>query len=187
MSNSPRAAKFHRSNRPRKAARVTAVTVLLLCLLALAPAPPPAGAQTLNGADIVISQIYTRGGEPGAVYQNDYVELFNRGSQPVNIGNWALHIAQPGPIPTSIYVRFPTTSRVINPGRYLLIKLAGGANGAPLPLVDADQRLDFEAGERDEIHGQAAAGARRSASGQRARAAISPCGGRASPRRHQPA
>ena len=42
---------------------------------------------------IVISQIYGGGGNAGATYQNDYVELYNRGTTTVDIGGWSLQYA----------------------------------------------------------------------------------------------
>ena len=44
-------------------------------------------------ASIVISQLYGGGGNAGATYQNDYVELYNRGTVTVDIGGWSLQYA----------------------------------------------------------------------------------------------
>ena len=49
----------------------------------------PAGAASPN---VVISQAYGGGGNAGAQYTNDFVELFNRGSAPVDISTWSLPI-----------------------------------------------------------------------------------------------
>src|SRR5205814_3908124 len=89
MSNPPRPAKIYRSKCRKFAACVTAVTLFALCLFA--PAQPSARAQTTVGSTgLVISQVYTRGGEPGAAFQNDYVEVFNRGTSSVDMNNWSL-------------------------------------------------------------------------------------------------
>ena len=54
----------------------------------------PAAAQDVSRAadvarsispDIVISQVYGGGGNAGALYKNDFIELFNRGASPVSI------------------------------------------------------------------------------------------------------
>src|SRR5687768_121816 len=64
----------------------------LLAIFHLA-APQTALAQFTTGSpDIVISQIYTRGGEAGATYQSDYVELFNRSGGNVDINGWAMQV-----------------------------------------------------------------------------------------------
>src|ERR1043166_3243513 len=41
-------------------------------------------------SDMRISQIYTRGGEAGATYQQDFVEIFNAGTTTVDINGWGL-------------------------------------------------------------------------------------------------
>ena len=41
-------------------------------------------------AQVVISQIYGGGGNAGATFRNDFVELFNRGAQTVNINGWSV-------------------------------------------------------------------------------------------------
>src|SRR2546423_1200883 len=139
MSNSPRPAKIYRSTCRKFAACVTALTLVALCLFA--PAQPSARAQNAGTqSTLVISQIYTRGGEPGAVFQNDYIELFNRGNASVDMNNWSLHIAlKSSPIPATVTIKFVSSRGIpVEPGRYLLIKLAGGANGQPLPFPDFD-------------------------------------------------
>ena len=49
--------------------------------------PPPVN------SPIVISQIYGSGGNDGAVYQNDYVELYNKGGVSVDVTGWSLQYA----------------------------------------------------------------------------------------------
>lgn len=42
---------------------------------------------------VVISQIYGGGGNSGALYKNDFIELFNRGSSPVSLDGWSVQYA----------------------------------------------------------------------------------------------
>src|SRR5689334_13261168 len=42
---------------------------------------------------IVISQVYGGGGNSGAPLKNDFIELFNRGSAPVDITGWSVQYA----------------------------------------------------------------------------------------------
>src|SRR5439155_22987619 len=51
--------------------------------------PPP----TPSNSVIVVSQLYGGGGSSGATYQNDYVELYNRGMTTVDIAGWSLQYA----------------------------------------------------------------------------------------------
>src|SRR5207248_7542618 len=51
------------------------------------PTPTPTPTPTPQNDQIVISQIYGGGGTAGATYRNDFLEIFNRGSNPVNLNN----------------------------------------------------------------------------------------------------
>jgi endonuclease G len=89
--------------------------------------PPP---QPSNSV-IVISQLYGGGGNAGATYKNDYVELYNRGTTPVDIGGWSLQYASA----TGSGWDFgkQPLGGTIAPAEYLLISLASsGADGADL-------------------------------------------------------
>jgi hypothetical protein len=92
-------------------------------------------AQAGADSNIVISQIYTRGGEPGAIYQNDFIELYNRGNSIVDINGWTLHIATvEGSFASDFGVHFTSSSSIpIFPGMHMLFTFTtGGANGQPL-------------------------------------------------------
>src|SRR2546426_4405766 len=106
--------------------------VLLLAFLAallLFPSGARAGA-----SDVVVSQIYGGGGNAGATFRNDYVELFNTGSGTVDLSGWTVQYA------TAAGTTWQTTalSGAIPPGRYYLVQLASNADvGAALPAADA--------------------------------------------------
>jgi endonuclease G len=90
-------------------------------------APPP----TPVNSPIVISQLYGGGGNQGATYQRDYVELFNRSLAAVDITGWSLQYASASGSGWE-FTRQPLGGS-IGPGEYLLIALASGAVGAELP------------------------------------------------------
>ena len=106
--------------------------VLLLALLAvllLFPAAAHAGV-----SDVVVSQIYGGGGNAGATFRNDYVELFNAGSATVDLSGWSVQYA------TAAGTTWQTTAvaGTLAPGRYFLVQLASNADvGAALPAADA--------------------------------------------------
>jgi hypothetical protein len=144
MFNSPSGAEIYRSNCRKVAARVAAFASLALCLLASLHSS--ARAQTVAGSpNLVISQIYTRGGEAGASYQSDFVELFNRGTTAVNLNDYTLRATlDNGNIPTSLSLKiFSTTGLVIQPGHYFLMRFKGDAagDGQPLPTPDLDLNI----------------------------------------------
>ncbi len=102
-----------------------------LILVTLAGPPAPALAQS---AGVVISQVYGGGGNSGAPYQNDYVELHNVGSSPVALGGWSVQYASSA---GTTWLVTPL-SGAIGPGQYYLIQEAAGAgNGINLPPPDA--------------------------------------------------
>jgi hypothetical protein len=95
-------------------------------------------------AQVVISQVYGGGGNSGAVYQNDFVELYNRGSSTQSLAGWSLQYTSA--TGTSWGNQKVTLSGSIPAGGYVLVQLAsGGANGAPLPAADASATFNMSA------------------------------------------
>jgi hypothetical protein len=106
--------------------------LLLLSLLALPLAS--ASARGSGSGSIVVGELYAAGGNSGAVYANDYAELFNRGASPVAIDGWTLQYASA----SSTSWQSTALSGTIPAGdRYLVQLASGGANGASLPSADA--------------------------------------------------
>lgn len=109
-------------------------------------APPP---QPSNSV-IVISQVYGGGGNSGATYKNDYVELFNRGTAPVDIGGWSLQYASA--TGNGWDFNKQPLGGTINPGEYYLIALAsGGDEGAALPPANVEGGLINMSGSNGKI------------------------------------
>lgn len=93
-------------------------------------APPTA--HSAISPNIVISQIYGGGGNSGAPFTHDFIELFNRGTMTVNISGWSVQYASA----TSSSWAMTTLTGSIMPGQYYLIRGSGGATGAALPTPD---------------------------------------------------
>ncbi|HEX3145316.1 MAG TPA: Calx-beta domain-containing protein, partial [Pyrinomonadaceae bacterium] len=94
-------------------------------------ADSPAVASTLR-----ISQVYTRGGEAGATFQNDFVEIFNAGSSNVDLNGWTLAVNTfEGSTNTTKFATFIQSS-AIAPGMHLVLKF--GANGTNGQALNAD-------------------------------------------------
>ena len=88
-------------------------------------------------SDVVISQIYGGGGNSGATYANDYVELFNRGTDAADITGWRIQYTSSAGTGWSGNVT-TLPAGTIAPGKYYLVQLASNAAvGAPLPTADA--------------------------------------------------
>jgi len=91
---------------------------------------------------VVISQIYGGGGNSGALYKNDFIELFNRGSTPVSLDGWSVHYASA----TGSTWQVTMLSGVLQPGQYYLIRQAGGSGGTQdLPDPDAIGSINLNA------------------------------------------
>jgi predicted extracellular nuclease len=83
--------------------------------------------------DLVVSQVFAGGGNAGASFTNDYVELFNRGNSTVDLSGWTVQYATAAGTswaPTALTGTVP-------PGGHHLVQLAGGVNGSPLPAPDS--------------------------------------------------
>ena len=92
------------------------------------------GAPPVSQDKVVISQIYGGGGNSGAPFRNDFIEIFNAGNTPVNLAGWSVQYASAA---ASTWSSTPLTSIVLAPGQHYLIQQAGGNNGAALPTPDA--------------------------------------------------
>ncbi len=87
-------------------------------------------------AQVRISQVYGGGGNAGATYNQDFVELFNAGGSSVTIGGWSVQYASA--TGTAWAVNAIPGGASIAPGQYYLVGMAvGGANGIALPATDA--------------------------------------------------
>jgi endonuclease/exonuclease/phosphatase family metal-dependent hydrolase len=87
---------------------------------------------------VVISQVYGAGGNAGATYNADFIELFNRGTTPVVLDGMSVQYASAtgtGALGANAG-QLTELSGTIQPGKYLLIHESSGATGAPLPAND---------------------------------------------------
>src|SRR3954464_4823758 len=123
--------------------RVHIRSTALLIVLVLGVFLQPAMAVSPN---IVISQMYGGAGCGTAgcsTYQNDFIEVFNRGSSPVSVNGWSVQYA--AATGTSWQVtNLPNVS--IPAGGYLLVAEGAGANGVNnLPTPDVTGTIAMSA------------------------------------------
>ncbi|HEX4679322.1 MAG TPA: lamin tail domain-containing protein [Gaiellaceae bacterium] len=123
--------------------------VMLAAVLLAAPAAHS------SSTDLVISQVFAGGGNAGAAYANDYVELFNRGASTIDLSGWSVQYATANGTTWS-----PTPlAGVLAPGRRYLVQFAsGGAVGLALPVPDATDttNLSTSGGKVALVHASAA-------------------------------
>jgi uncharacterized protein (TIGR03437 family) len=92
---------------------------------------------------VVITQIFGGGGNAGAPFRNDFIEIFNSGSTPVNLGGWSVQYAS---ATASTWSVTPLNAITLSPGQRYLVQEAGGNNGATLPTPDTIGTIGMAAG-----------------------------------------
>lgn len=83
---------------------------------------------------VVISAMYPGGGNPGATYTHDYIEIFNASSSPVDITDWSVQYSNPV---SAHWQKTFLPSLVLQPGQYLLARQDPGPHGTVTPPADA--------------------------------------------------
>ena len=75
-------------------------------------------------------QVYGGGGNSGATYTNDFIELFNAGTSAVSLTGWSVQYASASGSTWQV----TALSGTISPGQYYLVQEAAGAGGTtPIP------------------------------------------------------
>ncbi|MCC6833098.1 MAG: lamin tail domain-containing protein, partial [Thermoleophilia bacterium] len=121
-----------------------AVLVLLFGLTTTNAAVP--GPTTALSSTVVISQVYGGGGNAGAPFRNDFVELLNRGVTSVSLTGWSVQYASATGAGTFAANPVTSLSGDLAPGQYALVQMAsGGAIGAALPAPDATGTTNMSA------------------------------------------
>jgi len=83
--------------------------------------------------DLVISQVFSGGGNSNAPFRHDFIELFNRGVAPIDLAGWSVHYTSAA----SATWQKTELAGSLAPGQYFLIQQAsGGASGSSLPAPD---------------------------------------------------
>lgn len=116
-----------RTEQPMHRARLV-LALLFAGALLIVPAAQSAS------SNMVVSQVYGGGGNSGATYANDFVELFNRGAAAIDISSWSIQYASA----TGTSWQVTPLSGSVQPGKFFLVQLASAAAvGAALPTPDA--------------------------------------------------
>lgn len=92
--------------------------------------------------DVVISEVYGGGGNSGATYTNDFIELYNRTGSSISLAGWSVQYASSAGSTWQV----TSLSGSIGPGKYYLVQEAAGAGGTtPLPTPDATGSIAMSA------------------------------------------
>ena len=107
---------------------------LLVLLLILGALTAVASASGSGAGSIVVAQVFAAGGNSGALYTNDYIELFNRGASALSITGWTLKYAS---ATGTVWASTALSGSVPAGGHYLVQLASGGSSGSALPTPDA--------------------------------------------------
>lgn len=105
-----------------------------LTVNAAAPTPTPL---------VVIGQIYGGGGNSGASFKNDFIEVFNRGTTSVNLTGWSVQQTSASGANWVVTPICPTGPCTLAAGQYFLVQEAGGANGSDLLVPNATGTINL--------------------------------------------
>ncbi|MGI8653732.1 MAG: ExeM/NucH family extracellular endonuclease [Pyrinomonadaceae bacterium] len=140
--------------------QVLALSLIASLLWAIIPLPrsasffptAKAAAVATGSTTIVISQVYGGGGNSGATYKNDFIELHNVSSSTVDISAWSVQYNSATSTTTTWQVTNLCSATTANtctlaPGQYYLVQEAAGTGGTvDLPTPDAIGTIALAAG-----------------------------------------
>lgn len=95
-------------------------------------------AQAQMADHVVISEIYGGGGNTGAVYTNDFIELYNPTSVPVSVSGWSVQYAA---ATGTSWSKTDLTGTIPAKGFYLIQQAQGAGGTTALPTPDATGTL----------------------------------------------
>src|SRR5439155_20950405 len=116
---------------------LVAVLVVAVCSLV------GAHAADAVSSTIVVSQVYGGGGNLGATFKNDFIELYNRSAAPVSVTGWSVQYA--ATMGTS-WQRTALSGTIAAGGYYLVQEAAGSGGTTNLPPPDATGSIAMAAG-----------------------------------------
>ncbi|WP_075795316.1 ExeM/NucH family extracellular endonuclease [Massilia putida] len=114
--------------------RMTVLAALLAALSARVFAAP---------GGVVISQVYGGGGNAGATYKNDFIELLNTGDTAITLTNWSVQYASA--TGTAWQVTKLPASVTLAAGQYYLVHEALGGGGSVALTPDASGTIPMSA------------------------------------------
>jgi endonuclease G, mitochondrial len=102
----------------------------------------PTHTQAAVGTNVVISEVYGGGGNSGASYKNDYIELYNPTNSSISLSGWSIQYASS----TGTFTSITNLSGSIGARQYYLIQQASGGGGTQsLPTPNATGTINLSA------------------------------------------
>lgn len=94
---------------------------------------------------IVISEVYGGGGNGGAVFKNDFIELYNPTSSPVSLAGMSIQYTSAAGVFSASNITKLTTGTIASHGYFLVQEAAGTGTAPALPTPDFSDTLKLSA------------------------------------------
>ncbi|HEY5837048.1 endonuclease/exonuclease/phosphatase family protein [Streptomyces sp.] len=94
-------------------------------------------------ADALIAEVYGGGGNSGATYTNDFIELANAGAGSLDLSGYSVQYLSGSPTSTSKWQATALTGSLPGGGRYLIGEGAGTGGTTPLPTPDVSGSINM--------------------------------------------
>ena len=105
--------------------------------LGLGVAPHPIRAEVPNAVgDVIINEVYGGGGNAGATYTHDFIELYNSTGAPIDLSTYSVQYRSAAGAANS-WVRTDLTGTIPANGHHLVQQAQGASGTTPLPAPDS--------------------------------------------------
>jgi uncharacterized protein len=91
----------------------------------------------------VLNEVYGGGGNSGATYKNDFIEVANRGGSAQSLAGWSVQYISASPGATTTWQVTPLTGSVASTGLYLVGEAAGAGGTTDLPTTQATGSINL--------------------------------------------
>ena len=113
-----------------------AVGLATVCVFAAA-----AGQARAAGGAVVLSQVYGGGGNAGATYKNDFIQLYNHSGSDVSLNGWSVQYASSAG--SSWTNKTVLSGSIVAGGTYLIKEAAGAGGTADVPNGNATGTINL--------------------------------------------
>ena len=120
-------------HRPRRVRSIAALATAVSAAAASALLAPVGLAEAAS-TSLVISEVYGGGGNTGAPYSHDFIEISNVGTTTVDVSGWSVQYASAA---GTAYTATPLRGQIPAGATYLVQQAKGSSGGTALPAPDA--------------------------------------------------
>ena len=100
-------------------------------------------AQAVPSTSLAVNEVYGGGGNTGAAFQNDFIELRNGGTADADLTGWSVQYISASPGPTTTWQVTTLSGKVAKGGTFLIGEAAGTGSAPALPTPDATGTINL--------------------------------------------